>query len=91
MKTVRLSTKITGQPQTTLAAIFEEQAVKKGNLIAADTSHCLTNQYELLPSGRRCRSLPLKTKRAMATFVPTSIRLLNKQQRHSNTVYYTFC
>ncbi len=41
------------------------------------TTHTLNSHYTLLPSGRRYRSLPLWTKRATSSFLPTSIRLLN--------------
>ena len=76
---MKMSGKIIGQPQTTLTAMHEKQAIRKTRRIMSDPTHNLINQYHLLPSGRRLRSLPLRTKPAMSTFGPASIRLVNKQ------------
>ena len=59
---IKMSGKIIGQPQTTLTAIYENQAIRKSRRIISDPTHNLNNQYHLLPSGRRLRSLPLRTK-----------------------------
>lgn len=76
-KIVKLSNKIIGQEQEPLINIYNTQVKKKGSQIATDTTHTLHGNYTLLPSARRYRSLPLRTKRALSSFIPTSIRLLN--------------
>lgn len=74
---VKISNKIIGREQESLSSIHKKWTVKKASQIAEDTTHTLHTYYNLMPSGRRYRALPFRTRRATSSFVPTSIRLLN--------------
>ena len=76
-KIVNISSRIAGIQFSCLTHIYETRVLKKGKAIACDPSHPLSDQYQLLRSGRRYCTLSLDT-RAKKTFVPTSIALLNK-------------
>ena len=45
--------------------------------IISDPTHFLHANYDLLPSGRRHRMPAVRTQRAMKSFIPSSIKLLN--------------
>lgn len=60
----KISSKIIGQEQQSLATTHNIKVLRKGTMVCTDPSHSLSFQYTLLPSGRRYRSLPLMTKRA---------------------------
>ena len=75
-RVVRISGKIIGRNQETLSNIHKKRTINKASQITQDNTHTLHTHYELMPSGRRYRASSL-TKRGSASFVPTSIRLLN--------------
>ena len=76
-KVITISSKIIGQVQEPLISIYYRRTKTKGTQIASDATHTLHSHYCLLPSGQRYRSLIFRTKRAMTSFVPTSIRNMN--------------
>ena len=76
-KIITLSSRIIGVEQDSLTNIYNRRVKLKGTHIASDTTHTLHSHYNLLPSGKRYRSLTFRTKRAMSSFIPTSIRLMN--------------
>lgn len=62
--------------------LFEQATIRQANVIASDCDHVLNGEYILLNSGRRFR-LPLcKHNRYKHSFIPQSIKLLNKQRRN---------
>lgn len=76
-KIITISSKIIGQVQESLISIYNRRTKIKGTQIALDTTHTLHSYYSLLPSGQRYRSLIFRTKRAMTSCVPTSIKNMN--------------
>ena len=78
-RVVNVCGKIVGVKQESLSVLNERRVYKKGRKIASDNSHALARHYEILPSGKRFRTLKLKTARAQNTFIPKSILLLNKR------------
>ena len=77
-RVVNLGSKIVGQKQEGLAKLYECRAMKKAAKVASDETHILFHHYKLLPSGRRYQSLKFKTNRTQNSFIPSSIRILNK-------------
>lgn len=76
-KIITMSSKIIGLEQESLINIYNRRVKLKGTHIASDITHTLHSHYSLLPSGQRYRSLAFRTRRAISSFVPTSIRLMN--------------
>ena len=73
---VNVCSKVIGRKQVGMQELYERRVERKAREIANDDSHVLTKHYELLPSGRRFRTLRVKS-RAQKTFIPRSIPLLN--------------
>ena len=61
-----------------LNVIFEKKVCKKVKYIISDDLYPLHNLYNLLPSGRRLSSVYARTTRFSNSFVPSSIRVVNK-------------
>ena len=78
-RVVNVCGKIVGVKQESLSVLYERRVYKIGRKIACDDSHALARHYELLPSGKRFRTLKFKTVRFQNTFVPKSILLLNQR------------
>ena len=73
---VNVCSKVIGRKQVGMQELYERRVERKAREIANDDSHVLAKHYELLPSGRRFRTLRVKS-RAQKTFIPRSIHLLN--------------
>ena len=80
-KIINVSSKIAGVRLESMTSMYETRVLRKGKAIARDRTHPLYSQYNLLPSGRRY-PVPGLQARALRTFVPTSIGLLNKDPSH---------
>ena len=76
-RVVNISSKITGFKQSSLAALYEKQVLRKVNKIINDNTYIVHNEYVLLPSSRRFRAITSKTNRKRDSFIPMSVRLLN--------------
>ena len=57
---------------------YKTKLAKFSKRYSSDTSHPLRSEYVLLPSGRRYRQVKARTERYRLSFIPASIRLLNK-------------
>ena len=73
---VNVSSKIVGMKQKGLQELYERRVRKVAKQIACDDGHVLAKYFELLPSGRRFRTMKGKL-RSLKTFVPNAIHLLN--------------
>jgi len=78
MRMVNVCSKVVGRKQESVDALYECRAARKGRQIAQDSTHVLAQFYELLPSGRRFRSLRTRTVRTQNSFVPKSISYMNR-------------
>ena len=74
---VNISSKIIGFKQSSLTVLYEKQVLRKANKIINDNTHILHNEYVLLPSSRRFRTIVSKTTRKRHSFIPMYVRLLN--------------
>ena len=79
-RVVNISSKITGLKQTSVTALYEKQVLRKANKIINDSTHILYNEYVLLPSSRRFRTITSKTNIKRDSFIPMSVRLLNSKR-----------
>ena len=59
--------------------LFEQATISQANAIVADGDHALNGEYFFLNSGRRLRLPWCKYNRFKNSFIPHSIKLLNKQ------------
>ena len=57
--------------------IYKKCTMKRFKSIRSDPSHPLYDHYQMLPSGRRFRSIKCRTERYSRSYVPSSIRILN--------------
>ena len=60
--------------------------LNKAKSIIADQSHALFCEFDVLPSGRRYRSVHGRTKRYIESFVPSVIRLLNRSSNSNGSI-----
>ncbi|GAA6107961.1 thymidylate kinase isoform X1 [Tachysurus ichikawai] len=76
-KIVNTAQKITGCPLPSLESIAHSHYLSRAKNIIKDTFHPGHHLFNLLPSGRRYRSLRAKTARLQNSFFPVATRTLN--------------
>ena len=76
-RVVRRASKIIGCSLPTLSSLFCTRIIRKANKIIADSSHLAHYLFNLLPSGRRYRSINCSTSRFRDSTYPVAIRHLN--------------
>ena len=77
-RVTKMGRKITGSDIKNITTLTEQYTIKLALRILDDPSHPLFSEFSPLPSGRRFRMPRTKTKRAITSFVPRSIQLLNR-------------
>ncbi len=73
-RTVNTAAKIIGAPLPSILDIFLARCSSKTNSIVKDPTHRL---FQLLPSGRRYRSIRARSARLLNSFFPQAVRALN--------------
>ncbi len=73
-RTVNTAAKIIGAPLPSILDIFLARCSSKTHSIMKDPSHSL---FQLLPSGRRYRSIRARSARLLNSFFPQAVRALN--------------
>ena len=63
---------------STLEELYVKYVKLRCKVIRKDKEHPLHNMYQLLPSGKRLRSTKCRTTRYARSFIPASIKILNK-------------
>lgn len=74
---VRTAERIIGTPLPSLQDIYTTRLTRKALTIVSDTSHPAHKLFNLLPSGKRYRSLRSRTTRLTNSFIHQAVRLLN--------------
>ena len=74
---VNTSSKVTVTKQSNLTVLYEKPILRKDARILAVSTHILHEEYVLLPSSRRFRTVTCKTNRKRLSFIPMYVRLLN--------------
>ena len=75
---VNRGSKVVGVRQTGLSELYEKRAMRKGMQIMSNLGHILSQYYETLPSGRILRAFTAKKAKTLNSFVPMSIKIINK-------------
>lgn len=76
-----IASKIIRSPTPNISELNIEAIARLARSIVSDTEHPLHNFFQLLPSGRRYRTLKYRRVRFNKSFVPTAISILNKVSR----------
>ncbi len=76
-RTVRTAERIIGGPLPNLQDLYISRVRKRAKKVTLDPSHPAHSLFELLPSGRRYRSLSTKAARHKNSFFPQAISHLN--------------
>ncbi len=76
-RTVNTAAKIIGAPLPSILDIFLALCSSKTNSIVKDPTHPSHSLFQLLPSGRRYRSIRARSARLLNSFFPQAVRALN--------------
>ncbi len=76
-RTVNTAAKIIGAPLPSILDIFLTRCSSKTNSIVKDPTHPSHSLFQLLPSGRRYRSIRARSTRLLNSFFPQAVRALN--------------
>ena len=74
---VNTASKIIGCQLPSLDDIYQKRTKKRAKGIAKDSSHPSYHIFDLLPSGRRYRTIRTRTNRFQKSFFPSAISILN--------------
>ena len=80
-KVVKTASKIIGKELPSLESLFQERTLKKAKSIVRDSTHPANELFELLPSGRRYRSIKARTNRMRDSFYPIAVNTLTNSLR----------
>ncbi len=76
-RTVNMAAKIIGAPLPSILDIFLARCSSKTNSIVKDPTHPSHSLFQLLPLGRRYRSISARYARLLNSFFPQAVRALN--------------
>ncbi len=76
-RVVRIAERISGSALPSLQDIYLKRCKSRAAKIIKDSNHPCNRLFNLLPSGKRFRSMMAKTERLRMSFFPQAIRLLN--------------
>ncbi len=76
-RTVNTAAKIIGAPLPSILDIFLTRCSSKAKSIVEDPTHPSHSLFQLLPSGRRYRSIRARSTRLLNSFFPQAVRALN--------------
>ncbi len=76
-RTVNTAAKIIGAPLPSILYIFLTRCSSKAKSILKDPTHPSHSLFQLLPSGRRYRSIRARSARLLNSFFPQAVRALN--------------
>ena len=71
--------RVIGLKSDGLDVLYTERTLKKAEKIRTDSEHILSHKFKTLPSGRRLQTVRVNTNQFRFSFIPTSIRLINKR------------
>lgn len=75
---VKTALRIVGhQDQGYMQSLYEKSVLREALKILEDPTHILHQEFTLLPSGKRFRTLNCRLNKYKNSFVPTAIRMLN--------------
>lgn len=74
---VRICSKIIGAQLTDLSTLWKKRVLQKARQVMSCPDHVLSQEFCLMPSGRRYLAPPRKTNRYARSFIPSAITFLN--------------
>ena len=77
LKIANTASKVIGLPVPSLSEITERAVLRKAHSVSADSSHPLYDEFKLLPSARRFRTMKSVRNKFTYSFIPSAIRKLN--------------
>ena len=80
---VKLGSKIVGRPQLQLDKLYLLAMRRKASAVLADSSHPLNPDFELMPSGRRFRTVFARKNLYKKSFIPSAITILNTHRNNA--------
>ena len=78
-RVVKSASYIMGTEMDSLRTIYEKRMKKRACNIVNDSVHPGNDYLELLPSGKRLRSIGACTNRLSYSFIPTAVRTFNSK------------
>ena len=81
MKISSAAEKIYGRKNPTLNSLVEKATVRKAESIVKNPDHPLYDEFDLLSSGRRYRTIKCKKAKFSRSFVPSAIKTLNNHMK----------
>lgn len=79
-RVINRASKVIGSSLQSIEALYHKRTLRRAHKITADTSHPAHNLFQLLPSGRRYRTIAAKTTRFKNSFFPKAINILNSER-----------
>ncbi|KAK0134730.1 hypothetical protein N1851_029619 [Merluccius polli] len=76
-RVANIAQKIIGCPLPSLSTIYNSRCLSRARNILKDTTHPGFHLFNLLPSGRRFRSIRARTNRLRDSFFPIAVTILN--------------
>ena len=74
LKIAKTASKIIGLPVPSLSEITERALLRKTRLVSSDSSHLLYDEFKLLPSARRFKTMKCVKNKFQYNFIPSTIR-----------------
>ena len=74
---VKYASKLIGLNMPSIRSLYLSRSLRKSKRIVQDEYHPANHLFELLPSGKRYRSIKTKTTRFNNSFYPQALRFLN--------------
>ena len=74
-RVVKTASKIIGSDLPSLESIFEKRLQARAGKIVRDAAHPAHSLFELLPSGRRYRTIKTRTQRFKKSFIPLAVEV----------------
>ena len=90
-RVINTAQKIVGCPLPALEDLHGSRCLKKSQNIIKDTSHPGQSLFEMLPSGRRYRSIKARTNRLKHSFYPTAITTVNAAKTMCTMSCFVLC
>ena len=74
LKNENTAPKILGLPVPSLSEITERAVLRKARPVSSDSYHLMYDEFKLLPSARRFRTMKCVKNKFKYSFIPTAIR-----------------
>lgn len=76
---INRASKVIGSPLPSLESLYHKRTLRRAHKIISDITHPAHYAFQLLPSGRRYRTIASRTTRFKNSFIPIAINVLNSE------------